>query len=443
MNDQGSLFGADSEGFSESESSAPPGSEPARVLVPERDQVRFETYCLEETLAADHPARTIWAALGKLDLSAFYAPLKARGSSPGRPATDPRLLAALWLLGATEGIGSAREIARLCGRDDAYRWLCGGVPVNHHALSDFRVSHEAALDGLLSQAIAALVYKGLVRVTRVSQDGTRLRASAGMRSMTRRETLEKQLAEARRHVRRLKLQGEGEVSAREAAATERAAREKMERLEAALEAVAEIQARKDGQKEKPSKKREALASKTDPEARLMRMPGGGTRPAYNVQLATDVESRAIVGVSVTNEGSDARLSEPMRRQAEARTGARASEWLMDGGYVGLGSLEAAAAEGVTVYAPVPKAKRKDGDRHAPRETDGPGVAEWRARMKTEEAKAIYKKRASTSETVNADLKTHRGLGPLTVRGLAKVKCAALWSALAYNLLHFGGALIGA
>jgi len=85
--------------------------------------------------------------------------------------------------------------------------------------------------------------------------------------------------------------------------------------------------------------------------------------------------------------------------------------------------------------------QRDTDPYQVRETDSPEIAAWRTRMATEEARTLYKKRASTSETVNADLRTYRGVRPFLVRGLCKVRCVVLWSALAYNLMHFGKVLL--
>ena len=206
-----------------------------------------------------------------------------------------------------------------------------------------------------------------------------------------------------------------------------------------MEALATVEKiRKDAKGGKNSR-REPRASTTDSEARVMKTPDGGFRPAYNVQLAADTESRAIVGVSVTNSGSDRALSEPMRQEVESRTGGKVEEHLMDGGFVNFDPLDQAEQAGVTVYAP-PQASKKV-DPYQVRPTDSAEVAKWRRRMATEEAKTIYKERAATSETVNADLRTYRGLDRFLVRGLAKVKCVALWSALAYNLMHFGKALL--
>lgn len=193
-----------------------------------------------------------------------------------------------------------------------------------------------------------------------------------------------------------------------------------------------------------AKKRQApsRASTTDPDARRMKMPNGGFNPAYNVQLATDPESRAIVAVQVTNKGGDAVLSEPMRQGIEHRTGQAVVEQIIDGGYVSLDAVERAQRDGVTIYMPVPERQKEGQDRFAPRLCDSAAVADWRVRMGTPEAQTIYHQRASTCETVNADLRTWRGLSRFTVRGLRKVQCMALWSALMYNVMHFATRLLG-
>jgi Transposase DDE domain len=279
-------------------------------------------------------------------------------------------------------------------------------------------------------------------VERISGDGTRVRAGAGRDSFKTAPTLAEHLAEARAHVEALKRQGEDPaMSAQRQKAIERAARERMERLERAIEEVKKVEQAKAKQKEKRSKHQPAKASETDPEARQMRMPGGGTAPGYNVQFAVATEGRAIVGVDVTNAGSDVHESQPMREQVEERTGQKVLEHLMDGGYIGLESVEQSAAAGTTVYAPVPKPRNKNVDPHRPKKTDSQAVAQWRQRMGTDAAKAIYKERASTVETANGECKAYRGLKQILVRGIDKVRCVALLSALAYNIVHFGKHLI--
>jgi len=401
---------------------------------------------LDELLADDHDARLVWQLVETWDLSRFLDTIRARGEAPGRAATDPKLLVALWLYAATQGVAGGRELARLCESSDPYRWLCGTVPVNYHMLNDFRVDHEAALEGLLTQMLAVLIHGGLVTVGRIAQDGTRVRAGAGANSFKRRDTIERSLQQAQAHLEIIKRQAERaeDATQRRRAAEVRAAERKRDRMNQALEELAKVEQAKAQQKKKPTKSNPARASTTDPESRFMRMPDGGNRPAYNVQLAVDTDSRAIVGVDVTNAGSDAGLAEPMREQVAERTDRAVTEQLVDGGYVKLDDLDrAAAAEpAVTLYMPVPKPRKKGADPHQVKKTDSDAVARWRLRMGTPQAKEIYKGRASTIETVNAELKTERGLKPFRVRGLSKVRCVSLWCALAYNVMHFGWQMIG-
>jgi transposase len=411
--------------------------------------------CPDDLVSPTHPVRLVLAVVEKLDLSRFQESIKARAGEAGRDATDPQLLVALWLYACIRGIGSARELARRCRESAPFQWLCGGVSVNHHLLSDFRTGYGAALDDLFTQVIASLVDKDVVRVSRVSQDGVRVRVSAGQGSFRRREHLEKLLTEARRHVDEMRQQMESpalSASARQRAARERAARERAQRLEQAIAQLPELERRQAERSKKvgrgPAGKkvraRQPRVSTTDPEARRMKMPNGGFNPAVNVQLATDTGSRAIVGVDVTNEGSDsAGLSEPMRQQVEQRTAARVEQHLVDGGYMRKDDLERAHKTGVELFVPPHPSVRgpRKGRELEPCRGDSQAVLAWKQRMASETGKQIYRQRAATSETVNADLRTYRGLTQITVRGLQKARCVALWCALAYNLIHFAPALL--
>jgi len=428
-----------------------------RLRVPERRQIAMVVQCADDLVAAQHPVRMVMAVVETLDVSRFCESIKAREGVAGRDATDPRLLVGLWVYACIRGIGSARELARRCEESAAFRWLCGGVGVNHRLLSDFRGDHGAALDELFTQVIASLVDKELVRVSRVSQDGVRVRVSAGAGSFRREKRLRKLLQATRRHVEELRRQLEDAeysagLSAKQAAARRRAAEEKQQRLEQAIAQLPELKrkqaetarqagAGKSGQK---IRDKEPRVSTSDAEARVMKMPNGGFNPACNVQLATDTESRAIVGVEVSYEGSDSvGLSEPMRAQVEQRSGSKVEQHLLDGGYLRMADLEQAQQQGVELFVPPKPARNphRRGRELEPKPGDSAAVLAWKRRMASAEGQAIYRQRAATSETVNADLRSHRGLTQFTVRGLAKAKCVALWCALAYNVMHFGAALL--
>jgi len=407
----------------------------ARVRSAQRGQIAWGRIDLEATLPADHPARAIWAVVERLDLAALYAQIAARDEVAGAPAIDPKLLLALWVYATSEGEGSARELGRLTRCHDAYRWLCGGVEVGYHTLSDFRSQQGAVLDELITQVLALLLQQELVDLHRVAQDGTRVRASAGASSFRRTQTLQALMAEARAHLKTVTHEAaDPALSARRAAARQRGAADRLARLEAALQQVPAVTVTKQRSGAKDATVR---VSTTDPEARVMKMGDGGFRPAFNVQFATTADAaRVIAGVAVTTRGSDMGETTPMLEQIAQRTGVRPAELLVDGGYPQHQAIDQAAARGATVYAPLPKPRKGDPrDPHVPRDGDSAAVAAWRERMATDEAKAIYPQRAATAETVNADAKAHRGLDHLAVRGRDKVLGSVCLFALTYNILR--------
>lgn len=407
----------------------------ARLREANRAQLAWGRIDLDAQLPEDHPARAIYAVIERLDLSALYVPIEARDEGAGAPAIDPKLLLGLWVYATSEGEGSAREIWRLTQLHAAYRWICGGVEVGYHTLSDFRSQRGEVVNALITQVLALLMQQDLVDLGRIAQDGSRVRASAGASSFRREQTLQALMQEARAHLQAVTQEAvDPATSARRAAARERGARQRIERLEAALEQIPEVTETK---KRSGAKDATVRVSTTDPDARVMKMGDGGFRPAFNVQFATTADpARVIVGVEVTNRGSDAGESTPMLQQIEQRTGVRPAELLVDGGYAQHAAIDEAAQQQVTVYAPVPKPRKGDTrDPHAPRQDDSEAVAAWRQRMGTEQAKEIYKQRAATAETVNADAKQHRGLDSLAVRGLDKALGAASLFALTYDILR--------
>jgi transposase len=428
-----------------------------RLRKPERRQLGMVVQCADDLVRALHPVRTVMAVVEKLDVSGFCEPIRAREGIAGRDATDPRLLVGLWLYGCVRGIGSARELARRCDESAPFRWLCGGVSVNHRLLSDFRTDHAEALDALFTQVLVTLVDKKLVRVSRISQDGVRIRVSAGSSSFRREERLQQLLVQAQQQVLELRKQLESPaqsaaVTTRQKAARKRAAESRQRRLEQAIAQLPELKkkqaeaAQRAGQGKcgDQIRARQPRVSTTDAATRGMKMANGGFNPAANVQLATDTESRAILGVAVSNEGSDsAGLSEPMRQQVEQRTGGKVEQHLVDGGYLRMEDIVDAHQQGVELFVPPKPARNPQNRGHElePKPSDSEAIGAWKQRMGSEEGKKIYKQRAATSETVNAELRTYRGLVPLTVRGLNKIKCVALWCALAYNLTHFSKALL--
>jgi transposase len=392
----------------------------ARVLMPNRFQMELRASDLESLLPEGHRARLVWGYVERQNLSGLYAGIKSVEGGAGRRAIAPEILFALWLFATLEGVGSARGIARLTQEHDAYRWICGGVPINYHAVADFRSLNGEFLDDLLAENLAGLLAAGAVKLQAVAQDGMRVRASAGAGSFRREEQIKGFLDAARQQVEALKKQIDddpGAESRRRAAAKMRAAKERQARIEAALARRTELAEIKQRQGKKPE---EARASSTDTDATVMKMGEGGFRPAYNFQFGTDTESPVIVGVEGVTAGSDQGQMAPMVGDVVARCGRAPEHWLVDGGYPGHEQIDA-VAERTTVVAPAPKPKAKSKDKggdpgasqseaaapektadpYEPKPGDSAAVAEWRQRMATDEAKALYRDRAATAECVNA------------------------------------------
>lgn len=421
----------------------------ARVMSPQRDQVELRACDLESLLAPDHPARTVWAFVRSLDLAPLYACIKAVQGGAGRPAIDPAILVALWLWATLDGVGSAREVDRLCERDNTYRWLCGGVGVNYHSLADFRTEHEAWLDAQLTRSIASLLDRKLVALNVVAQDGLRVRASAKAASFRRRGRLQQLMAHAHTQVQALKAELDADAGAssrRKQAARERAAREREQRLAQALATMQEIDKRAPKKavavKNEPpagtppaaKAEPEPRVSTTDTEARVMKMADGGFRPAFNAQLVVDAATQLIAAVDVVNSGSDMNQMVPMHAQLQRRYEITPAHWLADGGFTKLPAIEHLAEHGTAPMLPPPKSRNPNIDPYEPKSTDSGHLVAWRQRMASPEGKALYTQRGATVECANAQLR-RRGLQQFNVRGLTKTRAVLLWHALAHNLMR--------
>lgn len=409
-----------------------------RMKSPDRLQVDPNPKRIDDLIPPDHPARLIWALVQELDATPLCAQIKAVEGHAGRPPIDPRILVSLWLYATDEGVAKARELCRRCYDCDPYKWLRGGVDVNYHTLSDFRTQHPEWLKEQVVTNIAAIRAEGLASLDTLGQDGMRVRAYAGNDSFKRAAKLQQLLEEAEQKWERLQQEFEQEtgLSAREQAAQERAVRERTERLKQAQEEVQKVAKAREQRKKGDGES--ARASTTDPEARRMKMGDGGTRPAYNVEFSTDLNSLVIMAADVTNAGTDAGQMEPMAEKLEVEQGPlpENAEYYVDGGFASKEDLQSMAQRGVTVFSPVKaveKHQRQGKDPYAPRRGDSPEVVEWRQRMGTETGRQKYKQRAKC-EWSNAECR-NRGLHQFVVRGLEKVKTVVLWYVLVHNLFR--------
>src|SRR6202158_635015 len=300
-----------------------------------RQQMSWRAVDGERLIGEEHRARAIWTLVGRLDLSRFYEGIESSVEQGGRPAFDPQLLISLWVYAYSEGIGSAREVARRCEYDPAFQWLTGLEEVNYHTLASFRVERQKELDELFTQLLAALSKEGLITLEQVMQDGTKIKALASTRSYQREATIQGHLERARQRVAEMGDPRNEEASPKVKQAQARARREQQERLESALEELQKLQEHKSGEKAKSG----ARVSTSDPQARVTHHSDGGLSLSYNAQISADAANGLIVGVAVTQEANDSAQLLPAVDRIEERLEKKPHQMVADGGYTTRDNIE--------------------------------------------------------------------------------------------------------
>ena len=472
--------------------------EPAKRLKPiNRSQTMLRTIDVEKLVEEDHVVRGIWSMVNRLDMKRLEKGIKAVEGRAGQSSLDPRLLMSLWIYAISQGVSSARELSRMCHYEPGCQWLTGMEVVNYHTLADFRVEHKEALDEIFVEVLGLLSAEGLVELTRVMQDGTKIKAQASGNSFRREDRIREHLELAREQVEAMASPESDELTQRMIRARQRASQEKKQRLEQALQQLEELQ------KSRPeSEKDKVRVSETDPQARVMKQPDGGFAPSYNVQISTEASHGIIVAVEATQAGNDYdQLNDGVQR-VEANTSQAPQQMVVDGGYIKNANIEAMAERGVDLIGPViesnteasfqqrgispefypdkfrydvatdtftcPAGKKlelkqarqcegriehnyrasasdcaecpfrdqccpKSAARGIVRKEDSEMVKAFRAKMQTDEAKQIYRTRARVAEFPNAWIKEKLGLRRFRLRGLIKVGIEAVWACLTYNI----------
>jgi len=501
MSESLTLLGENLEAFKREQVSVREGEtvqEPAKRLKPiDRSQTMLRPIDVEKLVDEDHVVRGIWSMVKRLDMGRLEKRIKAVEGRAGQSSLDPRLLTSLWIYATSLGVSSARELSRMCNYEPGCQWLTGMEAVNYHTLADFRVEDKEALDEMFVEVLGLLSAEGLVELTRVMQDGTKVKAQASGRSFRREDRIRKHLELARQQVEAMGSPDSEELTQQAIRARQRASREKQQRLEQALQELEELQ------KSRPeSEKDKVRVSETDPQARVMKQSDGGFAPSYNVQISTEASHGIIVAVETTQAGNDYdQLTEGIQR-VEANTGQTPAQMVVDGGYIKNGNIEATAKRGMDLIGPVPESHTeasfqqrgirpefypdkfrydpgtdtfkcpadktlqlkqarqcegrieyhyralesdcaacpfrdqccpKSATRGIVRREDSEAVKAFRAKMQTDEAKQIYRTRAQVAEFPNAWIKEKLGLRRFRLKGLSKVRIEAVWACLTYNI----------
>lgn len=408
---------------------------PAHIREPQRSHgITFER--VDDLVAHDHPARLLWDVLGGFDLAPFSARIRSTPGAAGRPQLSPRMVLTAWLYAYSQGVGSARHLAKLLRTDLAYLWIVGDLEIGHHKLSEFRAEHGEALNQLFTDVLAQLLHRGLISLDAMAQDGMRVRAAAGAASFRSYGSLLECRQQAELHLKAVLAQVDSPAeSFAVQARREAAARDFQQRVEQAIKAC--VQQRHD------HPERVARGSTTDAEARVMKMADGGFRPGLNVQFGTVGKPtggpRTIVAVRVTNVGSDLGSLLPMVDQVHQRLGQYPRTVVADSNHAKHDDLIALMALGIEPVVTVPSARRGQprGEQADQREP----IQRWRERMAQEPAKSQARARASVAELANAWQKSKHGLTQALVRGAARLLNVMLLGALAMNLLQHAPKLL--
>lgn len=468
-----------------------------RIRQINRDQTRLHMIDVDKLVDADHAVRGIWEMVSRLDMGPLEKSIKAVEGGAGQSSLDPRLLTSLWIYATSLGVSSGRELSRMCEYEPGCQWLTAMEVVNHHTLSDFRVKDKAALDAMFVQVLGLLSSEGLVELTRVMQDGTKIKAQASGSSFRREVRIREHLQLAREQVEAMDSPESDQTAQQVSRARRRAAEEKRERLEQAVKELEQLQ-----EKRPEAQKADVRVSETDPDARIMKQADGGFAPSYNVQISTEASHGIIVAVAATQAGNDYGELQAGIDRVQANTGRQPDQMVVDGGFIRNSNIEAADDRGIDLIGPMSNSNREatfrqrgiaedfypdkfeyDAEtdtfrcpagktltlkqtlaaegridylyraqardcescslrnqccpkvpaRSVVRKEDSEKVKAFRAKMETEEAKAIYRTRSQIAEFPNAWIKDKLRLRQFRVRGLRKVGMQALWACLTYNV----------
>lgn len=319
----------------------------------DRSQMTMVAIDVERLIEEDHPAWGIVDTVGRLDLTPFEEDIQSLEGAAGRSAWPPQLLISIWLYAYSRGISSARELERQMDYEPGLMWMTGLEVINHHTLSDFRVSHGEALTKLLSEMLVVLDSAGLVKMSLVAHDGTKIRAQGGVDAFRREATLRQKLEQARRLVEQ-DPQADGGVTKRQEAARERARRQRQARAESALNELTKLQADQDSEQKRTSTR----VSISEPEARWMKHGDKAIVPSYNAQVSTDADSGVIVGVRLSQCADDTHELEPAIEAIEQATGRKPERMVADGGYTNRSTIEAMAEAKVDFYGSLRNPKER-------------------------------------------------------------------------------------
>ena len=400
-----------------------------------------------------------------------YFRVNERGS--GSAQMPPHMMLALLVYCYCNGIFSSRKIERATYRDVAVRYLTADTHPDHDTICKFRRENLPAISSAFIDILELARSLGLLKLGKVATDGTHLKANASIdqnvtykRAQTLRQQLEIDIAELMAQAEKADDQSlPEEISRREtlkakmdqaiAELEKRAAKEQQKKqkdYDQKTKARTKRKGKSRGPKPKPPGTIEEIAQAsnaqsnlTDPDARIMRKNQRASyTQSYNAQATADVEgSYLIVGNHLTQSASDANELLPGYHSIPPSLG-KPTGHLADAGYVNIPAItNIQEQEGCPVYCSVHREDAHNERRYdfrppskserATKPVTDPTLLAMRDKLATEEGKAIYKKRASTIETIFGVIKSVLGFRGFSLRGKEKVTGEWELVCLSYNM----------
>ena len=420
---------------------------------------------LRDWISDDDLVHFVTAAVERVDIGAF----KVNWRGHGKAQYHPRMMLALLIYCYANGIFSSRRVERATHRDVAVRFIAADTHPDHDTIATFRRENLEAFTMAFHQVLLLAGELGLLKLGMVSIDGTKIDANASRIKSVRHDrarALREKLAEdiaaltaraeaadredaadpqglpaeiARREVLKAKLD---EACARlEADARAEAARARPE-YEAKLAAWEGRNRR--GRKPKPPDDAPPPARQinlTDPDSKLMRKSSHHEfRQAYNAQAVVDADgSQLVLTTNVAQTPGDAPTFEETIIQLCDTLG-QPETILGDAGFASGDAVANLQARGIEVLVAVSRPDNQrvydfrppKPDAKPPREPKAPWRIAMKEKLRTEAAKAKYKRRKYTVEPVFGIIKNVLGFTRFSLRGIEKVKTEWLLVTLAYN-----------
>jgi len=430
------------------------------------------TVYLRECLPADHLARFVVDLIALLDLKCIYVRYGQRGGK----AYAPEILLGLLFYGYATGVFSSRQIENKTVESIPFRYIAGGMHIDHDTLADFRKTFLPEIGELFVQIVLLAHTAGVLKIGNISLDGTKIHADASKSkavSYKRLGELEQRLHHEMEELLALAEQAdqielpegmviEDEITFRRnrlanlaeaKAVLEARAQARYEAEQAEYEAkmrTREEQAQRTGRKPRgqapqppvPGPRDKDQYNFTDPESRMMKnSTDGGFNQHYNVQVVVDQESLMILAHTLSNHPNDYGEAVPTVDTISAQLG-KPKAAALDNGYLSESNITALETRGIDPYIATGREphhrnwKTYFAEQPEPPPQDASPTVKMAYKLRTEIGKAIYRLRKCTVEPVIGIIKEVLGFRQFSLRGMTAAAGEWCLVCLAFNLKRF-------